>query len=225
MPINNIPGVGPTNADIATAVAAPSAATIAAAVAAPSAATIATSVAAAVPTLAQINTSVSTYASSTPTWTYIGQTAFNIAGSTFSSLSGYKMYKLVVVNMTNATAAGAYGFRINGDTASNYAFRRVDNSGSVFTPSGNFQQTYVQMGTNASSAPTGMSSYNEVIFNDANTANNFKTGTYQRLGDGGASWLGSFAWNSTSSITSITFLQVPANGLSSSGTCYLYGAN
>ena len=41
MPINNIPGVGPTNADIATAVAAPSAATIAAAVAAPSAATIA----------------------------------------------------------------------------------------------------------------------------------------------------------------------------------------
>ena len=42
MAINNIPGVGPTNADIATAVAAPSAATIAAAVAAPSAATIAT---------------------------------------------------------------------------------------------------------------------------------------------------------------------------------------
>jgi hypothetical protein len=46
MAIDRIPGVGPTNADIATAVAAPSAASIA------------TAVAAAVPTLAQINTSV-----------------------------------------------------------------------------------------------------------------------------------------------------------------------
>ena len=46
MAIDRIPGVGPTNADIATAVAAPSAATIATAVAAPSAATIAATVAA-----------------------------------------------------------------------------------------------------------------------------------------------------------------------------------
>lgn len=49
MGINQIPGVGPTNADIASAVAAPSAATIAAAVAAPSANTIASAVAAVVP--------------------------------------------------------------------------------------------------------------------------------------------------------------------------------
>ena len=76
MAIDRIPGVGPTNADIATAVAAPSAAsiaaavaapsaaTIAAAVAAPSSATIASAVAAAVPTNASITSIVSAGASS-----------------------------------------------------------------------------------------------------------------------------------------------------------------
>lgn len=63
MAINSIPGVGPQNSDIATAVAAPSAATIASAVAAPSASTIATAVAAAVPTSAQITTIVQNNAS------------------------------------------------------------------------------------------------------------------------------------------------------------------
>jgi hypothetical protein len=58
MAINNIPGVGPQNSDIAAAVAAPSAATIAAAVAAPSSATIASAVAAAVPTNSSIANAV-----------------------------------------------------------------------------------------------------------------------------------------------------------------------
>ena len=96
MAINIIPGVGPTNADIATAVAAPSAATIAAAVAAPSAATIAaavaapsaatiastvaapssatiaSAVAAAVPTISAINTAVANNAPSPNAWVHLG---------------------------------------------------------------------------------------------------------------------------------------------------------
>ncbi|NBR25448.1 MAG: hypothetical protein EBU08_17065, partial [Micrococcales bacterium] len=62
MGINQIPGVGPTNSDIATAVAAPSAATIASAVvaAAPTNSTIASAVAAAVPTNSSIAAAVGT---------------------------------------------------------------------------------------------------------------------------------------------------------------------
>jgi hypothetical protein len=101
MPIDRIPGVGPTNADIATAVAAPSAATIAATVAAPSAATIATAVAAAVPTLAQINTSVTNNGNA-----YNGPSAATIASTTAASVPTLAQINTSVA--TNAPSPNAW---------------------------------------------------------------------------------------------------------------------
>jgi hypothetical protein len=148
MAIDRIPGVGPANSDvasavaavvpnsaaitaavptaaqIATAVAAPSAATIAAAVAAPSAATIAAAVAA--PSAATIASSVLSSGNSAgwgttggDTWTAIttgtvgGASAVNLTG-----LSGYKKYKLVMVQFDGS---GNYSFRgyINSSTTGN----------------------------------------------------------------------------------------------------------
>lgn len=145
MPINNIPGVGPTNADIATAVAAPSAATIAAAVAAPSAATIAaavaapssstiaTAVAAAVPTLSQINTSVANNAPSPNAWVHLGTVnMLNISSSTIS-FSAYRKLKIVLrlysgVNTQNPT------IRFNSDTSNVYSVgQNFLSTGSTFS--------------------------------------------------------------------------------------------
>lgn len=96
MAINNIPGVGPQNSDIAAAVAAPSAATIAAAVAAPSAATIAAAVAA--PSLASITSTVQSNAGSPfgGSWTLLSSQNPGTATVTFSGLSGYKKYRLCI---------------------------------------------------------------------------------------------------------------------------------
>jgi len=124
--------IGPTNADIATAVAAPSAATIAAAIAAPSAATIAaavaapssatiaSAVAAAVPTTAGITTIVQANAGSpySGTITNLGYVSGNGASTvTFSNLSGYKYLKLYWFGCKNTTS-NSLSIRFNGDTSS-----------------------------------------------------------------------------------------------------------
>lgn len=145
MAIDRIPGVGPTNADIATAVAAPSSATIASAVAAavptlaqintsvtnngnayngPSAATIASTVAAAVPTTAGITTIVQANAGSPfgGTWTTISYVNFGAtagtAGLNVSGLTGYKYLRLFSTAYCGADTS--WRIRLNGDTGNNY---------------------------------------------------------------------------------------------------------
>jgi hypothetical protein len=114
------PGVGPTNADIATAVAAPSAATIASAVAAPSAATIATAVAAAVPTISAINSSVASNASPFPAWTAIAN-GINIDGTTAGTISGLSSYKAIRIYYTYVPNSTSDIFiRFNSDSGANY---------------------------------------------------------------------------------------------------------
>ena len=140
------PGVGPTNADIATAVAAPSAATIAAAVAAPSAATIAaavaapsaatiasavaapssatiaTAVAAAVPTIGAINTSVANNAPSPFNYVFLGTGSLNNVNTATVSFSAYKYIKVVWSYTTSASANQRGDIRLNGDTGANYRY-------------------------------------------------------------------------------------------------------
>jgi hypothetical protein len=140
MAIDRIPGVGPTNADIATAVAAPSAATIASAVAAPSAATIAsavaapsastiaTAVAAAVPTSANITSIVQSNAGSPfgGSWTLISSQSPTSGNTvTFSSLSGYKKYRIYFKTYNGNTPQKTYA-RINGVT-SGYVYNHFIN--------------------------------------------------------------------------------------------------
>jgi hypothetical protein len=108
MAIDRIPGVGPQNSDIATAVAAPSAATIAAAVAAPSAATIASTVAGSVPTLAQITSTVQSNAGSP-------------FGGTWTNLSSYK-YLRFTFYCQNGVGTWSMPIRFNNDGNANYRF-------------------------------------------------------------------------------------------------------
>ena len=123
MAVTNLnPGVGPTNADIATAVAAPSAATIASAVAAPSSATIATAVAAAVPTIGAINTSVANNAPSPFNYVFLGTGSLNNVNTATVSFSAYKYIKVVWSYTTNASANQQGNIRLNGDTGANYRY-------------------------------------------------------------------------------------------------------
>lgn len=126
MAIDRIPGVGPTNADIATAVAAPSAATIAAAVAAPSSATITSAV------LSAGNSAG--WSNAGENWTLITNTSLNGVGTAnFTSLSGYKKYKLVV-SYARFGSSGNYELRcrINGNTSGYWSSNRVSNTNNTY---------------------------------------------------------------------------------------------
>jgi hypothetical protein len=83
MAINQIPGVGPTNADIASAVAAPSAATIA------------STVAASVPTIAAIQTAVTTYGNSAPSYSL--QHTITTSTNNFATNAGQTFVYAVVI--------------------------------------------------------------------------------------------------------------------------------
>lgn len=137
MAIDRIPGVGPTNADIATAVAAPSAATIAAtvaapsaatiaaAVAAPSSATIASAVAAAVPTTAGITSIVQANAGGaySGTMTNLGfLTMGGVNSVNFTGLSGYKYLQFFIVGVSPAVSNSDFSVRMNNDTSNSYSW-------------------------------------------------------------------------------------------------------
>ena len=227
MAINQIPGVGPTNADIATAVAAPSAATIAAAVAAPSAATIATAVGA--PTRAQIQSDIGTYAPSPNGWTYItSNTSLGSATITFSSLSGYKTYKILIHGIYQNATSDYLCLRINGDTNGNYGYyfpyENASSSMSAFRNAGN---TYVSLTANSSNwnGITG-----EVTIENATlSAPKRITGiTRAAGGDLSAQFPGLAIYYTTSSVSSISILNRNGGTYYTSvtgGGFYLYGAN
>lgn len=231
MAIDRIPGVGPTNADIATAVAAPSAATIAAAVAAPSAATIAaavaapssstiaTAVAAAVPTLSQINTSVATNAPSPNGWTVISTNNANSSFGTYtwSGLSGYKAYKLVFSTTVN-TQCAVY-VRVNGISTSTYTYV----GGNLLIPNTSFStanSTQAYIGNTVDGFIHG-----EMLFPDASTGNPKIMKGYAYYRNAGNDWLSNSlsSTQSTAAITSITFAM--SGSFFTTGSITLLGAN
>lgn len=243
MPINNIPGVGPTNADIATAVAAPSAATIAAAVAAPSAATIAatvaapsaatiaTAVAGAVPTLGQINTSVSTNAPSPHTWTLISTVTPNSTATSvsFTGISGYKTLKIVCprIETTGGTLNGI-ALRINSDaTSGNYS-----GAGWSISPNNSISPTLnldTWLVLSSGNGPSGGGFGGHVTIYNSNVASqkfieSFFVGAYAGASGGGFSQLQG-VWTSTATITSLTIHNNGTALLGGGKSIYLYGAN
>jgi hypothetical protein len=203
------PGVGPTNADIATAVAAPSAATIASAVAAPSAATIATAVAAAVPTTAGITTIVQANAGGaySGTMTSLGyQSMGNVNSVTFTGLSGYKYLQFFGTAIMQASNAGDFSLRFNSDSSSIYNFHLP-----TFTPTGLTQNRAVNqssglIGGNIT-ANNSAQYFNGEIFNSNSAGQKVvktkgywnDSGTVRNLVDG------FILWNSTAAISSVTF--------------------
>lgn len=225
MAINNIPGVGPTNADIATAVAAPSAATIASAVAA------------AVPTTAGITSIVQANAGSPygGTLTNLGfQSMFNVNSVTFSSLGSYKYLKIIGMNCSPATAS-KIGVRFNGDTGGNYKYFNVGTgaSGTQTYETSSNNPTYISR-TCAANVGAG----NDGFFMNTEIIGSNSSG-HKILQGGGAvydSGQGQYVdinpasagiWASTSPITSVTLFWVNGSNGTNSGTIngfYMYGA-
>lgn len=242
MAIDIIPGVGPTNADIATAVAAPSAATIAAAVAAPSAATIAaavaapsaatiaTQVAASVPTSANITSIVQANAGSPfgGTWTNIGSATFSGgASATISGLGSYKYLRFSIV-CTHAAAHDVY-MRINGDTGSNYFYMSsinegYNNSGGLYA-NANSSGTYFQIGNASVFDGTSFLATLE-IFGAQSGAHKTLRGTsiYKETTYGlYASYSLDGTWRNTAAVTSFTVYNSRTSALQ--GTIWAQGAN
>lgn len=225
MAIDRIPGVGPTNADIATAVAAPSAASIAAAVAAPSSATIASAVAAAVPTLSQINSSVASNASPYGgVWTQIA--SGNLSGNTVS-ITGISAKKIKVFwyNMGSSINATLY-FRLNGDSGVNYSAFGGQITTNTGSPYSEFSSVAASMHGNLETNGSNLSSGAIEIFDSAST------GVWKSYSiDGGFCQNNSTAWvknlkgyyRSTSAITSFQF--AISGGNFNQGSYAVFGVN
>lgn len=218
MPINNIPGVGPTNADIATAVAAPSAATIA------------SSVAAAVPTIGAINTSVSTYAPSPHAWTLLGTItpAYTATSVTFTGISGYKTLKLVSARIEVAgNPFGGPALRINADaTTNNYSWGglNIGNGNTIFGISSMGDSLTLGNGYGPSGGNfTGtLYIYNANASGQKDIASLF-AGGYSGSGNGMGNIVGS--WPGPAAVSSLTILNTSTGTLGGGKSIYLYGAN
>jgi hypothetical protein len=241
MAIDRIPGVGPQNSDIATAVAAPSAATIAAAVAAPSAATIAaavaapssatiaTAVAAAVPTTAGITTIVQANAGSPVggTWTSLGVVNMNgLSGTTFSSLSGYK-YLMFFYSYAGAAGGHRTQLQFNGDTGSNY-------SSGVGVPNPldaapNFSNGQLQTQITLHGGPAGNNRVTGIVKIPNSNSGLYKTveglATVDYNTSSAFEEFGLGIWNSTSAISSVTFLNSYPTTYTASSRIWGMGGN
>lgn len=222
MAINSIPGVGPQNSDIATAVAAPSIATITSA--------ITTNAASAGVTLAAIGTQVSSNAPSPNAWTLVGSVApaYSASTVTFSSLSGYKSYRLLIPYIQISGAGGGWGIRINGDTGYTYNSLGRENFGftnlSILNSPG--QDKYNFSSFNA--ATNGWVFGQVEIFNaNISGAKYIMANTLIKdsAGNNGVYTNSTGTWNGTATITSITFGNIGGAVIGNSNTIYLYGAN
>jgi len=195
--------VGPTNTNIADAVAADSnmAATISANV--PSASTIATAVAGAVTSGFGNN------------YTLLTSTAYN--GSTSYTLSWSGTYKKIVVVMQNGAlgAAGLMIMQINNDTTKNYS-------------SGSWNQS---SNSAASSSAAYIDYWNttgslQIVFENPNQTNGPKW--WSGVGSNGDFFSGSYG--GSSAITSVTLATnggsaINSNGLVGYNGIYVYGVN
>ena len=232
------PGIGPQNSDIA------------AAVAAPSSSTIATAVAAAVPTRANIQSDIQTYAAPASLTTSAIVTAGNAAGwasigggttwtvvatpsvagtntYTFSSLSGYKFYRLVISGLSSA--ADTYlQIRINGDVNGNYNYSAFggNQGGSTNTYAlGMLSDTYIRPNGGYQTASkhnliwdtTEANLTGAKICTSLYGGNNSSTGWWHQVN-------GISSWTGTAAITSITIFLTSGN-FGGTGSVTLYGGN
>jgi hypothetical protein len=218
------PGVGPTNADIATAVAAPSAATIAAAVAAPSAATIAsavaapssatiaTAVAAAVPTISAINTAVATNAPSPNGWVFLGNANLQGVNSATISFSAYRKLRIVWKFVNGTGGAQPVLVRFNGDSGTNYTVTAFVQPASINTPEINFLPVVDSIRMTFGNLVNAGTCIGWMEVQDAASTSTHKQVTVQNtaamsnFGGSIALWSSDAIYRSNSAITSVTIL-------------------
>jgi hypothetical protein len=250
MAIDIIPGVGPTNADIATAVAAPSAATIASAVAAPSAASIAAAVAApsaatiaaavaapsaatiastvAAPSLASITSAIQANAGSPfgGTWTNLGVLTSSAQTISFTGLSSYKYlrFSFWVYN----DSAGIYpSIRLNGDSSGLYTFIApisTSNSSTTPAPVRSLTATEITPQTAENSVGQYYSMNFEIFGAQSGAYKTFKgCNIYTNVSSGTTAHTFDGTWRNTAAVSSVTFLTNRAS--SNNWTIYAQGAN
>lgn len=251
MAIDRIPGVGPQNSDIATAVAAavPTAAAITSTVqtyaasagvtmaaitstvqtyAASAGVTMAaitsaitTNAASAGVTLAAIGTQVANNAPSPNAWTVISTISPNntVGSYSFTGLSGYKTYKLLVTTQAIG-AVVPFNAQINSDTNTNYAYGLVYSQSSL-TGESNPNTNRIFLGN----GPNGGWFNAELTIRNANIAA-YKSAEYFSISTPNvATYIyGNGMYRSTSNISSI---QIYNNGSATfnGGTITLLGAN
>lgn len=171
------------------------------------------------PTLAEINNSVATYAPSPNNWTLISTwTLGGTSSFTWSSLSGYKTYKIVTPSMYIG-GASSVGIRINSDTNNNYVASAADATQNNFN-----NNTFFIL-----SNPGNNTSFHfNLEINQANLAGNKSINAQYGDVNGRAYKVdGSYATNAA--INSITIMNANSVSFSASNgsanLVHLYGAN
>jgi hypothetical protein len=185
MAIDRIPGVGPQNTDIATAVAAavPTNTSITNAIttnAASSGVTMAaitsaitTNAASAGVTLSAIGTQVANNSPSANNWTVIANSGTGWTTFTFTGISGYKTLRLFAPRMTCASASGIF-IRINSDSStSNYFNARAATFNNAISATSVASNDSIQFGLTVSTDPAVF----DLTFEFANATNVPKTVT------------------------------------------------
>jgi hypothetical protein len=211
----------PTLAQINTAIttqAAPASVTMAAITS-----SITTNAASAGVTLAAIGTQVANNAPSPNAWTVISSISPNgsLSTFTFSSLSGYKSYRIIYSGgMVNAGAS--LGIRINGDATGLYAYSYFGlSSGSSLTGSNATGQTQVLLGGNFNTA----FAYVDITIYNATLAvhKTLEGWSHGQIGVQAQYPLIKGNWRNTAAITSISV--VSGDTVASGGLVTLLGAN
>jgi hypothetical protein len=225
MAIDRIPGVGPQNSDIATAVstAVPTIAQITSAVTTNAASagvtmaaitsSITTNAASAGVTLAAIGTQVANNAPSPANWVHLGTASMtNLITSTIS-FSAYRKLKIVIKGLTNAGSSNSAALRFNSDSGNNYNtgflyFRSGGTSPSTGLEVGNIG-SYRLYRFNGSGMGSNQTFVGTIEIENANLTNNKNYShkmVYYDAGDAQFARIeGIGSYQGTSAITSVTF--------------------
>jgi hypothetical protein len=184
---------------------------------APTAATVATAVAAAVPTISAINSSVASNAPSPFSWTVITNTVANGSATsyTFSSLSGYRYYRLI---FEVSLPASAFNVRLNGDGGNNYTRTFFGYSSGGVTGSFEQNQSFMlQASTNS-----GLMHGDLTIENATSTVYKIIKGTTSSNANFHINHFG--IWRNTAAVTSILVFS-DNNNITNGSRITLLGAN
>ena len=151
---------------------------------------------------------------SVPNWQLVASASpTGVKTQTFSSLTGYSKYRILIPNMIISAGIDFLYLQFNGDVGANYSEQNSNGSSA--------SQTYLNLFTGLMNNTTA-SSFTIDIENALIAAPKYVTGVGQQpsaaITQSSAGW-----YNSTSAITSIT-LGVITNNFSS-GTIYILGAN
>lgn len=150
---------------------------------------------------------------------------------TYSGLSGYDSYLVVIDGASSATSGAYLGLRFNGDTtATNYSNYGLQIQQTATYAANNFQQlssifSYFYIGGMSNVATSQITA--AVTISGANSSGQYKIatglgGTAVTTGSGGYSMLSSGWWKNTSTISSISVFSDAGN--LDNGTMYIYGA-